>query len=303
MMASFIVEGVRFDFRSVLFAYTIVYLDQDIAISTILLLDVGRYFFGDLGLSTTNLIIGLVYIATNLAIFDYIKAKYSTFFQLWLLTMLAIVVAVPISYIRLDSTTLTLSAYLLQAAVSSVFIYITYHFTSDLDKLYDSSVQDSLTVLYNARKLEEDLEKISENNHSYSLLILDIENFKHLNDTYGHLVGDKALEEIGIILNDLKSDLYDYYRYGGEEFVSLVFDWSGQRTLELAEAIHQRIAEMTLLSEEGETLQITVSIGVAHRKPHGNMKNILLRADQALYQAKNQGKNQTVIATSGLNFD
>lgn len=90
MMASFIVEGVRFDFRSVLFAYTIVYLDQDIAISTILLLDVGRYFFGDLGLSTMNLIIGLVYIATNLAIFDYIKAKYSTFFQIWLLTMLAI---------------------------------------------------------------------------------------------------------------------------------------------------------------------------------------------------------------------
>lgn len=110
MMASFIVEGVRFDFRSVLFAYTIVYLDQDIAISTILLLGVGRYFFGDLGLSTMNLIIGLVYIATNLAIFDYIKAKYSTSFQLWLLTMLAIVVAVPISYIRLDSTTLTLSA-------------------------------------------------------------------------------------------------------------------------------------------------------------------------------------------------
>lgn len=115
--------------------------------------------------------------------------------------------------------------------------------------------------------MEEDLEKISENNHSYSLLILDIDNFKHLNDTYGHLVGDKALEEISIILNDLKSDLYDYYRYGGEEFVSLVFDWSGQRTLELAEAIHQRIAEMTLLSEEGETLQITVSIGVAHKKP------------------------------------
>lgn len=265
MMSSFIVEGVRFDFRTVLIA--------------------------------------LAYILLSLGVFDRIKSKYSEFFQLWFLVMMVIVISAPMSFIRLENLAQVFSAYLLLAVLSSVFIYFSYHFTNDLDKLYQTSVHDSLTALYNARKLDEDLGKISESNHSYSLLILDIDNFKNLNDTYGHLVGDKALEEIGIVLNNLKSDLFDYYRYGGEEFVSLVFDGTGQKTLDLAESIHDRIAEIPLFSEEGEPLKITVSIGVAHRKPHEDMKITLLRADQALYQAKHLGKNQTVNAKGGLIFD
>lgn len=303
MMSSFIVEGVRFDFRPVLFAYTMVYLDKEIAHPTIVLVAICRFFFDDLTLSSLNLLIALAYTLLNLGIFDRIKAKYSEFFQLWFLVMMVIVIAVPISFIRLEDPSEIFSAYLLLAVLSSAFIYVSYQFTNDLDKLYQSSVHDSLTALYNARKLEEDLRKISENNDSYSLLILDIDNFKKLNDTYGHLVGDKALEEIGIVLNSLKSELFDYYRYGGEEFVSLVFDCTGQKTLDLAESIHERIAEMSLFSEEGEPLKITVSIGVAHRKPHEDMKITLLRADQALYQAKHHGKNQTVSAKGGLDFD
>ncbi|WP_269475391.1 GGDEF domain-containing protein [Aerococcus urinaeequi] len=85
--------------------------------------------------------------------------------------------------------------------------------------------------------------------------------------------------------------------------MSLVFDGTGQKTLYLAESIHDRIAKMPLFSEEGEPLKITVSIGVAHRKPHEDMKISLLRADQALYQAKHLGKNQTVNAKGGFIFD
>ncbi|MCI6735608.1 MAG: GGDEF domain-containing protein, partial [Aerococcus urinaeequi] len=247
--------------------------------------------------------IALAYILLSLGIFDRIKSKYSEFFQLWFLVMMGIVITAPKSVIRLENLAQVFSAYLLLAVLSSVFIYVSYHFTNDLDKLYQTSVHDSLTALYNARKLDEDLGKISENNHPYSLLILDVDNFKNLNDTYGHLVGDMALEEIGIVLNNLKSDLFDYYRYGGEEFVSLVFDGTGQKTLDLAESIHDRIAEIPLFSEEGEPLKITVSIGVAHRKPHEDMKITLLRADQALYQAKHLGKNHTVNAKGGLIFD
>lgn len=303
MMSSFTAEGVRFDFRPVLFAYTMVYLDKEIAHPTIVLVAICRFFFGDLILSSLNLLIALAYILLSLGIFDRIKAKHSEFFQLCFLVMMAIVITVPLSFIRLEDLSQIFSAHLFLAVLSLLFIYFSYHFTNDLDKLYQSSVHDSLTALYNARKLDEDLGKISENNHPYSLLILDVDNFKNLNDTYGHLVGDKALEEIGIVLNDLKSDLFDYYRYGGEEFVGLLFDGTGQKTLNLAETIHERIAEMPLFSEEGEPLKITVSIGVAHRKPHEDMKITLLRADQALYQAKHLGKNQTVNAKGGLIFD
>ncbi|MGH2063137.1 GGDEF domain-containing protein [Aerococcus urinaeequi] len=303
MMSSFIIEGVRFDFRSVLFAYTMVYLDKEIAHPTIVLVAICRFFFGDLILSGLYLLMVLAYILLSSSVFDRIKAKHSEFFQLWLLAMMSIVITAPISIIRLEDPSQVFSTFLLLAVLSSLFIYVSYHFTNDLDKLYQSSLHDSLTALYNARKLDEDLGKISESNHSYSLLILDINNFKNLNDIYGHLVGDKALEEIGIVLNNLKSDLFDYYRYGGEEFVGLVFDWTGQKTLDLAESIHDRIAKMPLFSEEGEPLKITVSIGVARRKPHEDMKISIMRPDQALYQAKHLAKNQTVNAKGGLIFD
>ncbi|SPT62094.1 Diguanylate cyclase DosC [Aerococcus viridans] len=303
MMSSFIFEGVRFDFRPALFAYTMVYLDKEIAHPTIVLVAICRFFFGDLTLSSLNLLIALAYILLSLGVFDRIKAKHSKFFQLCFLVMMNIVITAPMTLIRIENPAQVFSAYLLLAVLSSVFINVSYHFTNDLDKLYQTSVHDSLTALYNARKLDEDLGKISENNDSYSLLILDVDNFKNLNDTYGHLVGDKALEEIGIVMKNLKSDLFDYYRYGGEEYVSLVFDCTGQKTLDLAETIHDRIAEMSLLSEEGEPLKITVSIGVAHRNPHEDMKSTLLRADQALYQAKHRGKNQMVSAIGELGVD
>ena len=302
MLSSFIVEGVRFDFRPVLFAYTIVYLGKEIAYPSMILIAICRFLFGDLLVSSISLIIVFAYILLSLGLFDHFKEKFSPLLQLWILALATTVITIPISLVQLDEPPIIFVSYLLLAGLSSVFIYISYHFTKDLDKLYQSSVHGSLTTLYNARKLEEDLEKISRENHSYSVLILDIDNFKKLNDTYGHLVGNKALEEIGIVLNDLKSDLYDYYRYGGEEFVSLVFDWSGQKAIKLAEKIHQKISELFILSEDGEPISLTVSIGIAHRKSHEDMKTTLLRADQALYQAKLQGKNQTVSDKKKVNM-
>ncbi|WP_233570060.1 GGDEF domain-containing protein [Aerococcus agrisoli] len=186
---------------------------------------------------------------------------------------------------------------------ASIFVWLISNFTDDLNDLYETSVRDGLTTLYNSRKLEEDLRKISDNNSSYSILILDVDNFKKLNDTYGHTIGDKALEEIGVIFNKLKNELFDYYRYGGEEFVAIVFDCTGEKTLKLADDIHSSLKEMPLVSHEGNDIPVTVSIGIAHRKPHEDMRVTLRRADEALYRAKREGKNRTVASDDGLNFD
>src|SRR5699024_12679993 len=114
--------------------------------------------------------------------------------QMRILVMNIIVIAAPMFFIRFEKRVRVFSALLLLAVLSSVFIFVSYHFTNDLDRLYQTSVHDSLTALYNARTLDEDLGKISENNHPYSVLILDIDNFKNLNDTYVHLVDHNALE-------------------------------------------------------------------------------------------------------------
>lgn len=296
LLSSFSVEGVLFDFRCVLFSYSIIYLGKDIAYPSIVLIALSRFFFGDLLISSIGLLIVLIYCAFIFQVFEYIQERYTRFTQLLSLTWITVLIGLPTTFARLDKWPVLLSFYLLHIVLIMIFVWITYHFTNDLDRLYQSSVRDCLTNLYNTRKLEEDLGKISENNHSYGILILDIDHFKQFNDQYGHLTGDKVLEEIGLIFQSLNNTLFDYYRYGGEEFVSLVFDGTGRKTEKLAKIIHKRLANHYLYSEEGQKIKVTASIGIAYRKPYEDMKTTFARADEALYQAKSNGRNQTVIA-------
>src|SRR5699024_12369059 len=124
------------------------------------------FFFGDFILSSLNLLIVLAYILLSLAFFDRIKSKYSEFFQLCILVMMVIVITAPMSFIRLENPAQVFSAYLLLAVLSSVFIYVYYHFANDLYKFIQASVHDSLTTIYNARKLNEDLVKIRYEEHT-----------------------------------------------------------------------------------------------------------------------------------------
>lgn len=300
---SFSVDGVRFDFRSVLFAYSLVYLGKEITFPTIILVAVARFFFGDLTVSVVGLGIVIVYILFNMRVFHHIQARFNSLIQMWILGVTAILLSMPVAFVKIENAWPILRSYALLIFFASLFIWLISNFTDDLNNLYEISVRDGLTTLYNSRKLEEDLRKISENNSSYSILILDIDNFKKLNDTYGHTIGDRALEEIGVIFQQHKNELFDYYRYGGEEFVAIVFDWTGEKTLKLAEDIHALLVDIPLVSHEGNAIPVTASIGIAHRKPHEDMRVTLRRADEALYRAKREGKNRTVANDEGLNFD
>src|SRR5699024_7508323 len=111
MMSLYIFAGMRYDFSLVLFAYTMVYLNKAIALRTIVLVAICRFFFGDLTLSSLNLLIALAYILLSLGVFDRIKSKYSEFFQLWFLVMMVIVISAPMSFIRLENPAQVFSAY------------------------------------------------------------------------------------------------------------------------------------------------------------------------------------------------
>src|SRR5699024_7320856 len=124
---------------------------------------------------------------------------------------------------------------------------------------------DNLTNLFNSRKFYEDIKKLSNNNKAYALIVMDIDNFKAFNDRYGHLVGDAVLREIAKVLSSMSHDKYFFYRYGGEEFVTLIEDCSGEKAVKLAEDIQTRIRVLRVFTDEGEELEVTVSIGVAHK--------------------------------------
>ena len=168
-----------------------------------------------------------------------------------------------------------------------------------MDKLLDSSLRDAMTGLYNRRFLDEFIDKViaqaMRKKDTYSILMLDVDWFKMVNDTYGHDVGDKVIVEIGKLVRDCirESDLG--IRYGGEEFVILLQNADHEGTLKVANAIHDRFGELTFDAGNGVNIQKTMSIGVSKFPSDADsIWKCIKLADTALYVAKTTGRNKVV---------
>jgi two-component system, cell cycle response regulator len=166
--------------------------------------------------------------------------------------------------------------------------------------LEHQSQVDSLTGLFNRRafekKVEEEFERAKRYNHPLSVLILDIDNFKVINDTYGHHGGDTALIKISETLKERtrRSDFPS--RYGGEEFVLILPETDSENAIQVAGKIHEEIRG----SQFGTTARsflLTVSIGVSSssNKEYSDWREMLNDADRALYVAKNSGKDRVEV--------
>ena len=156
---------------------------------------------------------------------------------------------------------------------------------------------DGLTSIHNRRALDERLTEELRRHHRYSqplsLLLLDIDHFKGINDRFGHLIGDHVLRELGRLLSETLRSTDFTARYGGEEFVVILPQTTEEQSRVLAERLRTAIAEAQFV-HAGQSFAITVSIGVAALPPGvlASRKDVLDKADRALYQAKNLGRNQ-----------
>ena len=127
--------------------------------------------------------------------------------------------------------------------------------------------------------------------------MIDVDNFKNFNDTYGHEVGDLVLQELGSYLNENTRGEDLACRFGGEEFMIIMVDTSIEQALDKAEKIRTEIADNLAIPHLSGTLHVTVSCGVGTAPDHGrNIKELLKSADNALYQAKDNGRNRVEIA-------
>lgn len=167
------------------------------------------------------------------------------------------------------------------------------------DKLLHISMTDGLTGVDNRRALEQRLHEIFEHSlrlhEPISCVMCDIDHFKKVNDTYGHAVGDEVLKEFAEILKDEAREIDRVGRYGGEEFLMLLPGTVLDSAVTFAERVRQRVEENTF-SFEGGTLKRTASFGVAswpHPRVTGR-EEMLKRADDALYVAKEMGRNRVV---------
>jgi diguanylate cyclase (GGDEF)-like protein len=158
------------------------------------------------------------------------------------------------------------------------------------------AVTDHLTGVANRRglteKLSEEIARSKRYEERFSVLLLDLDHFKQINDEYGHEMGDKILIEVTEILQEQRRQADTVGRWGGEEFLMILPHNNAQEAVEAASRIRKTIED----HEFPNALDVTVSIGVTEYREGESIEQLVARADTAMYQAKDKGRNRVVIA-------
>lgn len=174
-----------------------------------------------------------------------------------------------------------------------------------VQRIHELTITDDCTTLYNARHLNFMLDTEIYRSHRYSyefsLIFIDLDHFKAVNDTHGHLMGSKLLGEIGTMVKN-NCRLIDFaFRYGGDEFVLLLPQTSKENACRVARRLHRLIKETPWLKDAGLDVRITSSVGVASYPLDSSDKAGLLHlADEAMYLVKNTTRDRVAAATTGV---
>ena len=167
-------------------------------------------------------------------------------------------------------------------------------------KLFDAATRDFLTNTYNKKffveRLRDEFSFAQRHQRNLSILVIDIDHFKKVNDTHGHLAGDIALKKVAhhLLTHTRKDDVVS--RFGGEEFVVLMRDVSIEQARHLAEQLRNGISEIEMKSDK-QSFKVTVSVGVANLNAENSsqfakFESLIASADEKLYEAKNSGRNR-----------
>jgi diguanylate cyclase (GGDEF)-like protein/PAS domain S-box-containing protein len=158
------------------------------------------------------------------------------------------------------------------------------------------SIIDDLTQLYNSRyfyhQLKMEIDRVDRYGQPLTLLLLDLDDFKRFNDTYGHIEGDQVLMRFGQVVKRCLRQTDSAYRYGGEEFTILMPMTTSKNGAVTAERIRAELEEEIFSPVSGKDVYITVSIGLAQYKSQEDIKAFVNRVDQLMYQAKKNGKDR-----------
>jgi len=172
-------------------------------------------------------------------------------------------------------------------------------------RIHELTIKDDCTSLYNARHmgfiLDTEIYRSQRYNYEFSIVFIDLDHFKLVNDTHGHLVGSRLLAEMGEALKT-NCRLIDFaFRYGGDEFVILLPQTSKENAINVARRLHRLIRETVWLRNEGLNIKITPSVGLAAYPVDSKTKEGLLHlADEAMYLVKNTNRDNVAAANMGI---
>ncbi len=166
------------------------------------------------------------------------------------------------------------------------------------DAVQRMAIIDELTGLYNRRHFMKlahiEFERARRYKRQLSVMMFDIDHFKKVNDTYGHMFGDQVLAAIGALCRQRMRDIDPIGRYGGDEFVAMVLEADLKQAREVGERLRTQVEQLIFDHPAGE-VRVTISVGVAEQDHNtSDLDALIAQADQALYMAKNQGRNRVV---------
>lgn len=180
----------------------------------------------------------------------------------------------------------------LVSAYSAIFLHIIAIQYSELQKM---AITDKLTDVYNRTLLKDSLEQAihqaNRTNTAFTLIIMDVDHFKKINDELGHEIGDHVLMQLGAFLKDFLRDSDKIFRIGGEEFLILLYNTDEANSFDIAEKIRKGIENLSLIPDR----TVTVSIGVAGLSSVTDWKQWMKTCDKNLYEAKNSGRNRVAV--------
>jgi len=174
-----------------------------------------------------------------------------------------------------------------------------------MERIHQMTITDDCTQLFNSRHLhnvlESEIYRSSRYGYKFSLVFLDLDHFKQVNDTHGHLVGSRLLAEVGQLIKDHLRMIDLAFRYGGDEFVVLLPQTDRTAAINVARRLHRLVGDAVFLRRDEINLRLTASFGLACFPEDATSKDELIRqADEAMYLVKNTVRNSIAAANVGL---
>ena len=188
-----------------------------------------------------------------------------------------------------------------------IALYMAFQDITDRKKkemqLFDQATRDPLTKCYNRRQFEElakkEIQRSRRYNHPFCLFMIDADHFKNVNDTHGHAVGDLVLQALADCCRRTLRESDIVARFGGEEFVILLPEATIENGFRVAERLRIKISKLVVKNEQDQDVQFTVSIGLVSSTVTDDVPEMLKMADESLYVAKENGRNQVVVYEAG----